>query len=105
MAKDKKENPIAIYAVVSQIGFIVLAPLLFFVAGGSFLVGYLNWPSWVQIVFVAVGIISMLVGSWNYLKKLIIMFDKSESGAGTTEVSHDRRDHDYYDDSVKKKRL
>ena len=39
------------------------------------------------------------------LKKLIKMFDNSESGAGTTEVSHDRKDHDYYDDSIKKKRL
>lgn len=105
MAKNKKENPIAIYAVASQIGFIVLGPLLFFVAGGSFLVGYLNWPSWVQIIFVVIGILSMLFGAWNYLRKLIAMFDKSESGAGTTEVSHDRRDHDYYDDSIKKKRL
>lgn len=105
MANNKKDNPIAVYAVVSQIGFIVLGPLLFFVAGGSFLVGYLNWPSWVQIIFVAVGILSMLFGAWGYLRKLIAMFDKDESGSGTTEVSHDRRDHDYYDDSVKKKRL
>ncbi len=105
MAKNKKENPIAVYAVVSQIGFIVLTPLLLFVAGGSYLVSYMGWPSWVQVVFVVTGILTMLAGAARYLKKLISMFDKSESGAGTTEISHDGRDHDYYDDSIKKKRL
>ncbi len=105
MAKNKKENPIAVYAVVSQIGFIVLGPLLLFVAGGSFLVSHFGWPPWVRVVFVVAGILSMLAGAARYLKKLITMFDKSESGAGTSEVRHDRRDHDYYDDSIKKKRL
>lgn len=105
MAKKKNNNPIAVYAVVSQIGFIVIGPLLFFVIGGTALADWLNWPEWVDIVFVAMGILTMLAGSLRYLQQLIQMFDKTESGVGTTEVRHDIRDHDYYDDNAKKKRL
>ncbi len=105
MAKNKKENPIAVYAVVSQIAFIVIGPLLVFVVGGSALVDWLCWPQWVKFVLMGVGILTMLSASVNYLKKLIKLFDKNESGTGTSEVGHSRRDHDYYDDSIKKKRL
>ncbi len=105
MAKRKNDNPIAIYAVASHIGFIVIGPLLVFVIGGTALVEWLEWPDWVNILFVAMGILTMLAGSFSYLQKLIKLFDKAESGTGTTEVSHDRRDHDYYDDTIKKKRL
>ncbi|MBQ7834633.1 MAG: AtpZ/AtpI family protein [Ruminiclostridium sp.] len=105
MANNKKDNPIAVYAVVSQIGFIIIGPLLVFVIGGTALVNWLEWPDWVNFVFVAVGILTMLAGAFRYLKQLIKMFDKSESGVGTSEARHDRRDHDYYDDSIKKKRL
>ena len=105
MAKNKKDNPIAVYAVASQIGFIVLVPLLVFVIGGTWLVDYLGWPDWVNVVFVAVGIISMSTGAMTYLKKLIEMYDNSESGTGASEVRHDRRDHDYYDPYTKKKKL
>lgn len=104
MANNKKENPVAVYAVVSQIGFLVLTPLLVFVIGGTALSGYMGWPDWVDVIFVVLGILTMLCSCFVYLKKLIKMFDKNE-GSGTTEVSHDRRDHDYYDDSIKKKRL
>ncbi len=105
MSNKKKSNPMAVYSVVSHITFIVLTPLLIFVVGGTALSDYMNWPEWVDIVLVALGILTMLVSSVGYLKKLIVMFDKAESGVGTTEVSHDRKDHDYYDDSIKKKRL
>lgn len=105
MAKNKKDNPVAVYAIASQIGFLVLTPLLVFVIGGTALSTYMGWPDWVNIIFVAVGILTMLSSCFVYLKKLIKMFDSSESGTGTTEVSHDRKDHDYYDDSIKKKRL
>lgn len=105
MSKPKKDNPIAVYAVVSQIGFIVITPLLVFVIGGTALVEWLSLPDWVNILFVAIGIFTMLAGSFRYLNQLIKMFDSSESGVGTSEVRHDRRDHDYYDDTIKKKRL
>ena len=105
MAKNKKDNPIAVYAVASQIGLIIVVPLLVFVIGGTWLVDYMQWPQWLNIVFVAVGIISMTSGAMRYLKKLIIMFDSNESGTGASEVKHDRRDHDYYDTRTPKKRL
>lgn len=95
----------AVYAVASQIGFIVITPLLVFVIGGTWLVDKLGWPDWLNIVFVAVGIISMSVGAMNYLKKLIAMYDNSESGTGASEIKHDKRDHDYYDQYSKSKKL
>ncbi len=105
MAKNKKDNPIAVYAVASQIGLIVVIPLLVFVIGGTWLVDHFGWPDWVNIVFVAVGIISMTSGALTYLKKLIAMYDSSESGTGASEIRHDRKDHDYYDQYTKKKKL
>ena len=105
MANNKKDNPISVYAVASQIGFIVITPLLVFVIGGTALVNWLEWPDWVNFIFVAVGILTMLAGAFSYLKQLIKLFDKNESGVGTSEASHDLRDHDYYDDTIKKKRL
>ena len=105
MPKNKKDNPVAVYAVASQIGFIVLVPLLVFIIGGTWLVDALEWPEWIKIVFVVVGIVSMASGAMNYLKKLIAMYDSSESGTGASEIKHDRRDHDYYDPYTKKKRL
>ena len=105
MAKNKKDDPIAVYAVASQIGLIVITPLLVFVIGGTWLVDYLQWPDWVNIVFVAVGIISMACGAMNYLKKLIEMYDSSESGTGASEIKHDSRDHDYFDQYAKNKKL
>lgn len=105
MAKNKKDNPIAVYAVASQIGLIVVVPLLVFVIGGSWLVNWLGWPQWISIIFVAVGILTMAGGAWQYLKRLVAMFDSSESGTGAAEVKHNPKDHDYYDTYSKKKKL
>ena len=105
MSNKKKDNPIAVYAVASQIGLIIVTPLLVFVIGGSWLVSALNWPQWINIIFVVIGIITMSVGAWGCLKKLLSLFDHSESGAGAAEVRHRPKDHDYYDTYNKKKKL
>ena len=47
----------------------------------------------------------MAVGAWRYLKKLLALFDTTESGAGASEVRHKPKDHDYYDSYSKKKKL
>ena len=104
MAKNKKDNPLTVYAVASQIGFIVITPLLVFVIGGTWLVDFLGWPGWIKIIFVAAGILTMSFGAMNYLKKLIAMYDSNESGSGTSEVKHDKKDHDYYDRYPKKRK-
>lgn len=100
---NKKENPIKIYAVVSQIGFLVITPLLVFIWGGSVLIQKLNLPSWVMIICVALGIITMLSGTANYLYKLIKHYDHDDK-AKYRHLS-DRRDNDYYDDSFRNKKL
>ncbi len=105
MAKNKKDNPVAVYAVASQIGFIVLTPLLIFVIGGTWLVEKLKWPDFMNVVFVIIGITTMSAGALNYLKKLIALYDNSESGTGASEIKHDSRDHDYYDSYSKSKKL
>lgn len=105
MAKNKKDNPIAVYAVASQIGLIVIIPLLVFVIGGTWLVEHFGWPDWINIIFVAAGILTMSFGAMNYLKKLIAMYDNNESGTGASEIKHDSKDHDYYDSYAPKKKL
>ena len=102
MAKNNKDNPIAVYSVVSQIGLIIILPLLFFIWGGSWLVEKLEWPEWVNIIFVVMGILTMVSGAWTYLKRLMKMYDKSER-TKFTELQHDPKDNDYYDESRKGK--
>lgn len=93
---EKKENPISVYAVVSQIAFMVITPLLIFIWGGSWLIDKLDWPDWVMIICVVLGIAVMLSSVGNYLAKLIKMYggkDKKRSD----KLMHDKKDHDYYD--------
>ena len=68
---NKKDNPLKVYAVVSQIGFLVITPLLIFIWGGSVLVNKFSLPSWVMILLVFAGIITMISGVGTYLKNLI----------------------------------
>ena len=71
---NKKDNPLKVYAVVSQIGFLVITPLLIFIWGGSVLVNKFSLPSWVMILLVFAGIITMISGVGTYLKNLIKMY-------------------------------
>lgn len=100
---SKKENPLKVYAVVSQIGFLVIVPLLIFIWGGSVLIEKLSLPSWVMIICVAAGIITMISGTSNYLYRLIKMYDHDDQKK--TKYLSDRRDTDYYDDSSRNKKL
>ena len=84
---NKKDNPLKVYAVVSQIGFLVITPLLIFIWGGSVLVNKFSLPSWVMILLVFAGIITMI------------------SGVGTYKYLSDRRDNDYYDDDRRDRKL
>ncbi len=47
--------------------FVIIAPLLFFLWGGSALVRYFDLPDWVMGVCVALAIIFMLGGAVSYL--------------------------------------
>lgn len=99
---NKKENPVKTYALVSQLGFVILTPLLIFIWGGSVLVDKLSLPSWVMVVLVIAGILVMICGAANYLSQLIKRYDKGDDKKVQKVVSG-RRDNDYYDDSARKK--
>lgn len=93
----KNENPLAVYAVVSQLAFVIIAPLLLFLWGGSALVKHFGLPDWVMGVFVALGVIFMICGAGNYIMKLIGMYEKPEKKPPKAFTSS-RGDNDYYDD-------
>ena len=92
-----KNNPFSVYAVVSQIGFMVVIPLLVFIWGGSWLIGHFSLPQWLMAVFIALGIVTMISSVGSYLMKLTKKYGKSEVPK-VSELHHDTRDHDYYDE-------
>lgn len=100
--KNKNENPVKTYAIVSQLGFNIITPLLIFIWGGSVLVNKMGLPDWVMALFVVIGIVVMISGTVTYLVQLIKRYDKGDDKKAQKVVSS-RRDNDYYDDSVRKK--
>lgn len=92
---DKKGKPLSVYAVVSQVGFMVIVPLLFFIWGGAWLIDRFNWPSWLMIIFISLGIITMVSSVGTYLKKIIKMYDNKEEMKKTSPLHHDNKDHDW----------
>lgn len=101
---NKKDNPLKVYAVVSQIGFLVITPLLIFIWGGSVLVNKFSLPSWVMILLVFAGIITMISGVGTYLKNLIKMYGGKDDKK-TYKYLSDRHDNDYYDDDRRDRKL
>lgn len=93
----KKEHPLSVYARVSQFAFVIIAPLLFFIVGGYWLVNRFGLPQWVMGVCVALAIIFMIGGAVNYLYMLIKMYEKPDEPAPKAFTSS-KRDNDYYDD-------
>lgn len=92
----KRDNPFSVYAVVSQIGFMVIIPLLVFIWGGSWVIERFLLPQWLMVVFIALGIITMISSVGSYLMKLTKKYGKSDVPK-MSELHHDTRDHDYYD--------
>lgn len=93
----KKSNPLSVYAVVSQISFVILAPLLLFIVGGHYAVEFFGWPDWAMGICVALGIIFMLGGAVNFLAQLIARYGKDDKSKYTRAYSNPK-DNDYYDD-------
>ena len=99
---NKNENPIKTYAIVSQIGFNIITPLLIFIWGGSVLVDKMGLPDWLMVLFIIIGILVMICATVSYLYQLIKRYDKGDDKK-TQKVVSGRRDNDYYDDSIRKK--
>lgn len=97
LMSGKGDNPFSVYAVASQIGFMVILPLLVFIWGGSWLVERFGLPQWVMAVFIALGIITMLSSVGAYLGKMMKKYGKSDAPK-MSELHHDVKDHDYYDE-------
>ena len=93
MAKEIKSY-VKTYTVVSQVGFMVITPLLLFIGGGSWLVNRFELPSWLMAVFIVLGILTMVSSVGAYLMKIIKMFDDGKKDE-YSRLKHDRRDQDY----------
>lgn len=96
--KSRHDSPFSAYAVASQVGFMVICPLLLFIWGGSWLVDKFALPGWVMIVFVFLGIFVMIGSVTSYLYRMIRMYGGDKKPDKNSGLSHDVRDHDYYND-------
>lgn len=96
--KSKRDNPFSAYAVASQVGFLVIIPLLVFIWGGSWLVQRFELPDWLMIVFIFLGIFVMIGSVTNYLFRMIKMYGGDKKPEKNSKLKHDVRDHDYYND-------
>lgn len=97
MSGEKKhQNPFSVYAVVSQVGFMVILPLVLFIWGGSWLIKHFVLPGWLMVVFVLLGIITMVSSVGTYLRKMIKMYNNKDEK--TNPLHHDLKDHDYFED-------
>lgn len=90
----KLDNPVQTYAVVSQVAFMVITPLLLFIGGGSWLINRFALPSWLMIVFIVLGIGVMVSSVGTYLMKIAKMCDDGKKDE-YSRLKHDKRDHDY----------
>jgi len=93
---SRNENPLSTYAVVSQLAFSIITPLLVFIVGGHFASEHFGWPDWAMAVCVILGIVFMLSGGISYLRKLIRIYGKDNKNA--PRCYNSREDNDYYDD-------
>lgn len=93
----KNENPFSVYATVSQLAFVIIAPLLLFLWGGSALIKKLGLPDWVMIVCIFLALLFMISGAVNYIFKLIKMYEKPGERPPKAFTSS-RSDNDYYDE-------
>ncbi len=94
-----KKNPLSVYAVVSQIAFVIIAPLIIFLVGGNAAVKHFGWDDGVMIIFVLLGIIFMIGGAVSYFMKLIRLYGRDKKD---TEIQRkiygNPADNDYYDE-------
>ena len=96
--KSKHDNPFSAYAVASQVGFLVICPLLLFIWGGSWLVQRFQLPDWLMILFIFLGIFVMIGSVTSYLFRMIKMYGGDKKPEKNDKLKHDIRDHDYYGD-------
>ena len=97
-SENRRGSSFSAYAVASQVGFLVICPLLLFIWGGSWLVQTFDLPGWLMIVFVFLGIFIMIGSVTSHLYHMIKMYGGYKKPEKNAELKHDMRDHDYYGD-------
>lgn len=95
---SKKDNPLAVYATVSQFAFSIVVPLLVFLVGGNYAIEHFGWDSRLMLLFVILGIIFMICGAVNYIGQLIKMYAKKDDKSKYYRAYSNSRDNDYYDE-------
>jgi hypothetical protein len=98
---NKKNNPLAAYVIAGHLVFVVTAPLLFFIWGGTWLADTMEWADWTKMVFVLLGVFSMIGSLIGYLKNLIALYDDSEE---IKKPSVSTRNDYYYEKDYKIKK-
>ena len=92
-----KKSNLSVYAIVSQLAFMIVGPLLLFLVGGRYAVEYYQWDDSVMVVFVILGIVFMIGGGVSYIGKLVRLYGKEDKSKYHRAYS-DPRDNDYYDE-------
>ncbi|MCL2077209.1 MAG: hypothetical protein FWH08_02235 [Oscillospiraceae bacterium] len=108
---SNKESPFSAYILVSHIAFVVITPLLLFIGGGAWLSNRLNLPDWCIIIFIFLGIFTMIFSLVSYLWKIIKKYGDGDSLSKNAKpeqdpfhrsLKNDPKDYDYYYENRKK---
>ena len=95
---SKKDNPLYVYATVSQLAFSIVIPLLVFLVGGNYAIKHFGWDERLMGLFVVLGIVFMLCGAINYIGQLIKLYGKEDDKSKYYRAYSNPRDNDYYDE-------
>ena len=90
----KKNNPLSAYVIAGHLAFVVAAPLLFFIGGGAWLADRMGWSDRAVLVFVLLGVFSMICSLIVYLRNLIALYGKHDAEKPPVNTQTDY----YYDD-------
>lgn len=92
----KKENPFSVYVTVSQLAFVIISPLIIFLAGGGYVVKKYSLPEWVMGLCVVLALVFMIGGAASYIAQLMRRYGKDNKSAPRSYNAP--RDNDYYDE-------
>jgi 4-amino-4-deoxy-L-arabinose transferase-like glycosyltransferase len=87
----KKNSALRVYLVASHLAWLVIAPLLVFIGGGSWLIHRFGWDRRVVIVFVLLGLLVMAGGIRSYARQFFAEHDDLNQ----KPPKQDKRDYDY----------
>jgi 4-amino-4-deoxy-L-arabinose transferase-like glycosyltransferase len=91
-----KNSPLKAYMVVGHLSWMVISPLILFIGGGNWLIRRFDWDSRLMIVFVFLGLITMICGFASYVRYLLRTYGESPDKQDKSEqIKPDKKDYDY----------